>query len=443
MAKLSLPAIIGMSVNGVNAFADALFVGQFIGQDALAAISLAFPLTMVTNGFSAMIGVGASSLLSRAIGAENTEIQRKVFGTVLLLSIMVSIVLSFFGIYYAPELIGFMGGTGEVLEMGVVYYRIMMVGAFFRIYAVAANMLIRADGKVKEAMNISVFCTVLNMVLNPIFIEYFGWGIAGAAWATIVSMAIFTLLDGWYFYRGKATYEISMTTFSMEAKLLKPIFAIGVSAMMLQMMFFVQQVVVFRSLAYYGDEWDIAFMGACYRVLVLMVIPCFGFAQALQPVAGINFGAKKYMRVKEAYRVFTLSGIILLLLCWVLVFIFPNAVLGWMIPDTPFSETDILNFRLMIAATPAFPVFFMGSTLFQSIGKGKESGALVVFREILLFVPAVLLLPFVMGLTGIYAAGIPTNVIAVILTSMLIIWQFKKWPKEGEVAHRDSENPKY
>ena len=170
MAKLSLPAIIAMSINGINAFVDGLFVGQYLGQNALAAISLAFPLMMITNGISAMIGVGASSLLSRAIGAEDLDIQRKSFGTTLALSLIFSVILSAFGIYFARELISFLGGKGEILELGVVYYRIMMYGAFFRIFAVAANTLIRAEGKIKEAMVFSIIAAVLNIILNPIFI---------------------------------------------------------------------------------------------------------------------------------------------------------------------------------------------------------------------------------------------------------------------------------
>ena len=126
--RLSMPAIIGMSINGINAFVDGLYVGQFLGQEALAAVSLAFPLMMVTNGISAMIGVGSSSLLSIAIGAGNVDTQRKIFGTMTALSLITSVALSILGIIFAPQLIGFLGGTGEILTLGVIYYRIMMIG---------------------------------------------------------------------------------------------------------------------------------------------------------------------------------------------------------------------------------------------------------------------------------------------------------------------------
>lgn len=427
MYKMSIPAIVGMSINGINAFVDALFVGQFLGQNALAAISIAFPLTMITNGFAAMVGIGTSSLLSRAIGAEDLEIQRKSFGTLTALSVMISIVIGSLGYYFAWDLIGFMGGSGEILELGVQYYQVMMFGAFFRVFAVAANMLIRAEGKIKEAMFIALIAPFLNMLLNPFFLGYLEWGVEGAAWATIISMAVFTLFNLVYFGRGKTSYEISLTDFSLDKKMLRPIFAVGVSAMMLQIMFFVQQAVVFKSLAHYGDDWDLAFMGACYRIVILMVIPIFGFAQAFQPIAGINYGAEKYARVRDAFKIFTISSTLLLLTTWTIAMIFPQTVLTWMLPDAIFETKDIFNFRMMISINPVFALFFMGATLFQAVGNAKFAFTLQLGRELLLYVPALLIFPLIWGADGIYYAGIPANIIISFLAVLMVTRQFRKW----------------
>ena len=345
---MSFPAIIAMSINAINTFVDGLFVGQYVGQNALAAISLVLPLTMITNGFSALIGMGSSSLLSIAIGSEDVDIQKKVLGTLTILSLLISLVLTGLGWVYAYELLALMGGSGEIQELGVIYYRIILIGAFFRIYAVAANTLIRAEGKIKEAMIYSIIATLTNIVLNPIFIVYLDMGIEGAAWSTVVAMVIFTLFDVWYFYIGKRnTYPIDLKRFSLEGKLLKPILAVGVSAMMLQIMFFVQQVVVFRSLAHYGGDWDIAFMGACYRIFLIALIPGFGFAQAMQPIVGINYGADKFARVKKSFCIFTISYTVFLLLTWGFVMLFPEISLKWMLPEADFSQQDIWNLSLI------------------------------------------------------------------------------------------------
>lgn len=430
MRRLSLPAILGMSINGINAFVDALFVGQFVGQQAIAAVSLAFPLMMITNGFSAMIGVGSSSLLSRAIGAGDRSLQARIFPTLIGLSVIFSVLLTGLGVWFAPELIGFLGGTGEILALGVVYYRIMMIGAFFRIFAVAANMLIRAEGKIVEAMRMMIIATLLNMVLNPLFMGVFGWGVAGAAWATVAAMVVFTVLDLLYFYGGRASFPVDLSGFHFEGRLLRPIISVGVSAMMLQIMFFVRQAFVFKSLAYYGTEWDLALMGASYRILLLTIFPSFGFAQALQPVVGISYGAGDRERARRAFRIFNLSSTLLMLGLWTLIMFFPEPILSLMLPDADFTGRDLFNFRMMMATLPAFPVFFMATTLFQSVGNARAAAFLLVSRELLFFIPIVLLLPLFFGADGVYYAGVPVNILVFGLTVGMVGWQFRRWRKE-------------
>lgn len=430
MATMSLPAIIAMSINGINTFVDALFVGQYIGQNALAAVSLVLPLTMITNGFAAMVGMGSASLLSIAIGNEDEDIQRKILGTSTLLSFIISIVLTALGWYFAPALLAMMGGTGEIQDLGVIYYRIILLGSFFRIYGVAINMLIRAEGKVAEAMGYAIVTALLNIALNVLFIGYLGMGVEGAAWSTVIAMGVLSLLNIWYFYIGrKASFPISFTQFSLEGKLLRPIIKVGVSAMLLQILFFVEQVIIFRSLAHYGGDWDITFMGACYRIILLVLIPGYGFAQALQPIVGINYGAEEYQRVKKAFYIFFISYTIMLFLGWLFVVLYPRTTLGWMMPDATFSSTDILNYLLMLAPLPLNPFFLMITTLFQGIGKGRSASMLQIGREIILFIPFVLILPIWYGITGIYATRLPINVIIIIVAYFMMVNQFKEWSK--------------
>lgn len=428
MVSMSLPAIIAMSINGLNTFIDGLFVGQYVGQNALAAVSLVLPLTMITNGLAAMIGVGSASLLSIAIGNEDEDIQKKILGTATLLSLIFSLLLTILGWYFAPGLLSMMGGEGEIKELGVIYYRIILLGSFFRIYAVAINMLIRAEGKVAEAMVYAIMAALINIGLNALFIIRLDMGVEGAAWSTVVAMLIFSLANIWYFYiRKRASYPVLSTHFSREKKLLKPIFTVGISAMMLQFMFFVQQAVVFRSLAHYGGDWDITFMGACYRIFLLVVMPGFGFAQALQPIIGVNFGAGELARVRKAFNIFVSGYTILLVLCWIFVFIDPAMTLGWMMPDASFSETDILNYQIMMSSLPLTPYFLMATTLFQGIGKGNAASFILISREILLFIPVVLLMPIWFGMSGIYSTWLPVNIVVVIMCYVMLRKLFKEW----------------
>ena len=427
MLKFSLPAIIAMSINSLNTFVDALFIGQYVGQEALAAVSLAFPLTMLTNACAAMVSVGGSSLLSIAIGANQVDIQEKIFGSTTIISVVVSLALMTFGLVYAEELIQLMGGSGNLVTIGALYYRIMMMGAFVRIYGLVLNTLIRAEGKMNEAMSYLIAATILNIMLNPIFIVVLDWGVEGAAWSTIVAMLVLTITGLVYFLRRRANYRIDMSYWRLESHIVKPILSVGVSAMMMQIMFLVQQIFVFRSIAHYGSDWHIAFMGACYRIMIFMVMPIFGFSQALQPIVGINFGGDQLARVKEAFVLFAKISTAMLFVFWVLELMFPEIILSWMLPDATFSANDIFNFRIQMLSYIVFPFFLMGVTMFQSIGRARIAGFMLVARELAIFVPIVLLLPLMYGVNGIYYTMLPVNLIVFFAAAWLIRSEFKKW----------------
>jgi len=201
--------------------------------------------------------------------------------------------------------------------------------------------------------------------------------------------------------------------------------------MMLQIMFFVQQVFVFRSLVHYGGDWDVTFMGACYRILILVVVPGFGLAQALQPVIGINYGAKNYKRVKDAFNVFMATYLILLAILCAFIMLNPKLILGLMIPGANFIGADITNYLLMMACTPIYPYYLMSTTLFQGIGKGKNASIILIGREIVLFVPIILLLPIWFGITGIYSAWLPVNLLITVVSYFMVSKQFSGWKIAG------------
>lgn len=427
LRRFSLPAIIGMSINGINAFFDGLLVGQYVGEAAVAAISLAFPLTFITAGLSAAIGVGGSSLLSQAIGADEEDTQRSMLGTTAGLSFIASILLMSICIPLADEMIGFLGGTGEIQRLGALYYRITLFGAFFRIHGVAVNMLIRAEGKVNIAMYMSMATAISNILLNILFMGYMDMGIAGAAWATVISMILFTVMGYTYYGLNKANYTVDTWSINLKSPYIKTLLGIGVSAAMLQIMFFLQQSVVFLLIKKYGTDWDIALMGTSIRVLILMLFPSFGFAIAYQPIAGINFGAKNIDRVGDGFKKFVYTATATILIPYVLVMIYPEVVIGWMLPDTALSATDVFNFRMMISTIWILPSFFMGTTLFQATGEARWAAMLTISRDLLIFIPCSILLPLWFDVAGLYYARIPTNLIMIVIVVFIVNRQFRKW----------------
>jgi len=424
--KLAPVAVIAFSINSINTFIDALFVGQFLGEKALAGISLAFPLTMITNAFAAMLGIGGSSLLSRSLGSGDTDTQKKILSTNLILGIVISIILMIGGWILADEMIMAIGGEGEVLELGTAYFRILILGAFFQIFAVVMNFLIRAEGKIKTAMTMTMTSVVVNMILNPLFLGYFKMGIEGTAYATIASMAALMAMGLFYYTSDRASYEVDLKNFTLDSSIVKPVLAVGVSAMMLQLMFLIQNAVVFKMVSTYGDDWDIAFMGACYRCLMLMIIPGIGFSVAVQPVIGMNYGAGQYDRVKRAFTVFAACSVGLTSILIAIFAAFPHQTLSLLMPDSTFSSEDIFHFRILIAPLFISSFFIIALNLYQSIGRARLSGIMTVLREIVFFVPVVIFLPRWIGLTGIYAAGAIQNGVVFLIMIYFIVRLFRE-----------------
>ncbi|SNB43836.1 Mate efflux family protein [Flavobacterium psychrophilum] len=426
MWNMSLPGIIATIVISLNTFIDSLYIGYFIGADALAGISLVIPLTIIVTAVMVLIASGSASVLSRAIGAENTTIQQKVLSNLFTMSVIASALLMPIGFFFSDELISLMGGTGKVLHYGSDFYKIWSFGIFFTLFGLSANGLIRAEGKIKQAMRFSVIAVVLNIVLAPILINFVNLGIKGVALASIIAMAVYAFLTLHYFLSGKASFATGKIQFKIEAEMLKNVFTIGLSAFFIQGTNFIRQVFIFKSVAYYGTDWDLAFFSTVFRIFTFSVMPVFGLLQVLQPVVGINYGAGNYERCVKAVGIFRAGGILFLLLIWIPFMLFPATIVSVMLPDKVFSVQEINYFRTILCIIPFFPIGTSGIVFFQAIGKGKKSSFISIGRELILFIPLILILPSHYGVSGIYYSIVIENFLYVILLFILTSYEFKK-----------------
>lgn len=424
--RLSLPGIAGMLVISLNNFVDALFLGRFVGSDAVAAIGLAFPLTLLTAAFTSLVSVGSSSLLSRALGEGDADKPGRIAANVLWLGLFFSAVLTAVGLLFAEPLIRAVGGRGEQALMGAGYFRIFVLGTVFRMPALCGNMLIRAEGRLQEAMTYVSVAMVTNMVLDYLFVGVHDGGMAGAAWATNASMLVYAALNGQYYLRGRQGYAIRREQLGFHRDLLPDILGVGFSASMMQFMFLVQNMVIFQSVARYGGPDDTAFLAASYRVIMLAIVPVFGFIQAFQPVVGIHYGAGRYRRLLAASRVFLVGGTLFELAIWLPLMAWPDAVLGLLLPDMTVGPEDRVLFRAIILSLPALPLLFLSVSFFQSQGMGRVAGILIGGRQVFVFVPVILAMGYVMGLPGVYWGHAVVDAIAVGLSLVFVLPQVRR-----------------
>ena len=424
MVDLSWPAVIAMVLYGLNSILDAVFVGRFVGEDALAGVSVAYPLSQISVAFGSLIGVGAGSVLSIALGALDKKTQNRLLGNVNLISLATTVFYMIFGLVFSSQLIEIMGGTGEALILGDRYFRITIFGAFFWIYGLAGNMIIRAEGKMKTAAVMMGTGLAVNAIANYVLIVLCDLGVEGAAWGTNIGMLVYTLVGWIYFGNGYATFQSKLCSIRWDKEIGTSILRLGMSSLIMNIMSLIQAVFVFNALSKYGTIADIAFYGVVYRIFTFLLTPIFGLMRALQPVIGINYGAQQYDRVIRSYKVFAWAALLLTLPFWIVSMVTPDGVLGLMLKDQIFTGEQLICFRVYMAILPLLSFIFMSMTLFPSIDKGKPAALIGIARQLVFYVPVMLFLPKAIGVSGIYYGSFAIDAVIVIWTLFMVKKEF-------------------
>ena len=431
MFELSIPAILGMVVVGLYNFMDSVFVGQMVGSVQMGAISVSYPFTLINGGTAAMLGVGSASVLSRAIGKKDEATIGKIMGNLVAMVILLSAIITIVGMVFTRPILTLAGASGDILIYAEKYLRIVYARSLFVNFFQSANMVIRGEGQLKKAMLIIGSGAVLNIILDPIFITLLnpvGRGIEGAAYATVLSQIIQALITVWYFK--KKSQHVKIGRIRIEKSLLPQILAVGVSALLMQVLTLVQQTVIYRVASNYGGETSQILLGAALRVWNFAFVPLWGISQGFQPAAGTNYGAKDYNRVKKLTGVFVASATILSLLFYIPVELFPANVLSLFITTPSVAASGATNFRIMFSTYILQGSFLIAVTLFQSLGKANKATWLVLFRQIILFIPLAVILPMIggMGIRGVWLAIALTDAILVVITISMMLAEFRKFP---------------
>ena len=431
MFELSIPAILGMVVVGLYNFMDSVFVGQMVGSVQMGAISVSYPFTLINGGTAAMLGVGSASVLSRAIGKKDEATIGKIMGNLVAMVILLSAIITVVGMVFTRPFRTLGGASGDILNYAEKYLRIVYAGSLFVNFFQSANMVIRGEGQLKKAMLIIGSGAVLNIILDPIFITLLnpvGRGMEGAAYATVLSQIIQALITVWYFK--KKSQHVKIGRIRIEKSLLPQILAVGVSALLMQVLTLVQQTVIYRVASNYGGETSQILLGAALRVWNFAFVPLWGISQGFQPAAGTNYGAKDYNRVKKLTGVFVASATILSLLFYIPVELFPANVLSLFITTPGVAASGATNFRIMFSTYILQGSFLIAVTLFQSLGKANKATWLVLFRQIILFIPLAVILPMIggMGIRGVWLAIALTDAILVVITISMMLAEFRKFP---------------
>ena len=429
--KLAIPGIIGMLVIGLYPFMDGIFAGRLIGDYAMSAISVSMSLTIINGGISALIGVGSASILSRAIGKGDKETIDKIFGNFCYWVILFSAIITIVGLIFAPHFLDMVGAKGNIKELGVRYLRVVFFGSLFVNFAQAGNMTMRGEGALKQSMMIMGTGAILNIMLDPILMKLMGeYAIEGAAIATVLSQIVQALLTFHYFSKKSSFVKIHKV--KKYKAIYREMFSIGSSAMMMQILFAVQQTFLFKqAFVYGGDNWGIL-MSATMRLYMFSFIPLWGMSQGLQPVIGANFGAKQYGRVKDTMKIFMYGATILAAASWIPSMFCSDTLLSLFSVRHEIIEAGVKNFKMFYSTFILYGIMIMTLTFFQSIGDGKKAGIIVLLRQLVLFVPAILLLPQLFGASAVWWAEPIVDFTMIIAGLLLMLNVMRKMEKDAQ-----------
>ncbi|MFD2542815.1 MATE family efflux transporter [Lacinutrix gracilariae] len=426
LVKQAVPASIGVLVMSLNVLVDTIFVGNWIGAVAIAAINIVLPVSFFIAALGMSIGAGGASIISRAIGASNHEKALKTFGNQITLVLLLTVSIVSLGLYYVDDIIVLFGGKGVIFDPAKIYYKIVLYGVPLLALSMLGNNVIRAEGKPKFAMYAMMIPSIGNLILDYIFIYILDYGMAGAAWATTISYGLSFLFVLWFFLSKYSELKISIPHFGLDFSLVKEIGALGFVTLARQAVVSVTYLFMNNILYDLGGETSVTAYAIVGRMLMFALFPVLGVTQGFLPIAGFNYGAKNYERVRESINTAIKYAAILATIIFILLMLFPEAITKAFTTDIAVLNQAPHDMRWVFAATPIIALQLIGAAYFQAIGKATPALLLTLSRQGFFFIPLILILPNFFGELGVWMSFPISDVLSTIVTAYFLNREIKR-----------------
>ena len=420
LIKQSVPASIGILVMSLNILIDTIFVGHWIGSQAIAAINVVLPVSFFIAALGMSIGVGGSSIISRALGSKINEKALKTFGNQVTLTLSLTISLVIFGLYYIDEIIPVFGGKGEIYQSAKTYYKVVLYGVPMLALSMMGNTVIRAEGRPKFAMYAMVIPSITNLILDVVLIKTLGLGMLGAAWATTGSYALCFLFIAWFFVSKNSEMKVQVEHFFLKSSIVSEIASLGSITLSRQAIVSLTYLLMNNILFDFGGVTSVTAYAIVSRMLMFALFPIFGITQGFIPIAGYNYGANNYARVKQSISIAVRYSILLSTLIFVVLFSMPEQITKIFTTDISVIKKTPSALRWVFAATPIISVQLIGAAYFQSVGKALPALLLTLSRQAFFFIPLIFILPLYYGELGVWIAFPVSDLLSTFLTAYFL-----------------------
>ena len=419
LIKQAVPSSIGILFMSVNILIDTIFVGQWIGSLAIAAVTVVLPITFLISSLGMAIGVGGGSVLSRALGANNREKAKTTFANQIMMTFLLSFIFVAFGLIFSNEMLLLFGAKGAIMKPAREFFFPIIISVPFLALCMMGNNIIRAEGKAKFAMVAMIIPAFINIILDIIFIKYLDLGMFGAALATAISYFSCFLFVLWFFLF-KSELKLRTRHFKFKLLIVKEISELSIVTFSRQGVVSILAIILNHTLYTYGGEHSVAIYGIISRMLMFALFPILGITQGFLPIAGFNYGAQNYERVKESVQLSIKYAAILASLIFVVILLFAKPIVSVFTTDPKVIAETPEALRWVFAASPVIAIQLIGAAYFQAAGKAKKALLLTLSKQGFFLIPLVLILPNFLGIFGIWIAFPIADILSAILTGYFL-----------------------
>lgn len=438
LMQYAMPAVIAMTASSLYNMIDRIFIGQVVGPLAISGLAITFPLMNLSAAFGAAVGVGSSTAISVKLGQKDYDIAENVLGNSVTLNIIIGLAFGIICLIFLDPIILFFGASENTLPYARDYMQVILIGNIISHMYFGMNNVLRAASKPKHAMYATMFTVVMNAILDAIFILWWGWGIRGAAFATIISQAMALVWQLRLFSNPNELLHLKRGIYRLKRDLVKNIIGIGISPFLMNACACIIVIFMNNQFVRYGGDMAVGAYGIANSIAVVFIMFVMGINQGMQPIAGYNYGAMQLDRVMRVLELSIIAATVIMTVGWAIAMFLPYYCVRLFTNDPTLIEMSIKGVRIDLLMFPVVGAQMVITNFFQCIGKVKISIFLSLSRQLLFLLPLLAILPPMFGIDGVWGALPASDLVAVIVAVIMMTIYTKKF----KIQHKESINGK-
>lgn len=430
--KLSYPSIIAMIVNASYNIIDGIYLGQFVGSNALAATTIVMPVQMILMGIGTTGALGAASIISRRLGEKREKIALDVAGVALFSALILGVIMLIIGVLFANQIVALAGAVPEIAPDSKSYFLGIMVGWLYFPMVITSNNLLRTVGNAKAASSVMLIGVLINIIVVPVYLFVFKLGVFGVGLGTSTAQLVSLMLAFYYYKKGKFILPLKIAHFKIKMNYLKEMYIIGFSSFVRQAVGSVMFIVFNKSVFMHGGLVALNAFGIINKINTLITLPIFGLLQGIQPLVGFSYGSRNFERTKEGVYKGILVSLGVTLISLALLLTFRSTIVSWFTAEPAVQAMAEYAMLFIMVTTPLMSIQLVGTTVYQAFGKARMALFLAIVRQVLVAIPLVLILGESLGLLGVWLSFPISDVISATISGIAIILGLRRIKKNWE-----------